>query len=153
MTKQDFLRIYTGLLALLLAFPLQAAVYQWTDENGHVHFSDRPTHESAQQKALPKRAAPPRGGAIPAERQQRRQRMLEVYEAERAEKREATAKAKAEKEERKRKCHNARADYENFSSAGSIYDYQEDGERKYLDKEQRKAYIAKLKARMEQFCK
>jgi hypothetical protein len=151
--EQGFLKIYTGLLAALLAFPLQAAVYQWTDENGRVHFSDRPTHDSAQQKAMPKSVTPPRSDSIPVERQQRRQRMLEVYEAERAEKREAAAKAKEEKEERKRKCLNARVDYENYSSAGAIYDYQESGERKYLDKQQRNAYISKLKARVEKYCK
>ena len=150
--KRNFLRGCAGLLAVLLSSSLQAAVYQWTDEHGRVHFSDRPTHEAAQQKSLPKRTEP-RGDAIPQERQNRRQRMLEVYENERAEKREAAAKAKAEKEERKRRCQNARVDYENYSSAGAIYDYQEGGERKYLDKQQRQDYITELKARVQKYCK
>ena len=151
--KQDFLKRFTGLLVALLVFPLQAAVYQWTDENGRVHFSDRPTHESAQQKRMPKSAAPPRSDAMPVERKQRRQRLLEVYENERAEKREAAAKAKQEKEERKRRCHNARVDYENYSSAGGIYETGEDGQRTYLDKQQRQDYMSKLRARVDKYCR
>jgi hypothetical protein len=147
------IRIAAGFLAALLALPLQAALYQWTDEQGRVHYSDRPSHESAQQKAMPKSRTPSGTQAIPEDRQQRRQRMLEVYEKERAEKREAKAQAKQEREERKRQCLDARVDYENYKGAGSIYEYQEDGERKFLDKQQREAYIAELKARVEKYCK
>ncbi len=139
-------------LLLILAIPLQAAVYQWTDENGRVHFSDRPTHESATEKKL--RPDPPAAGqdAIPINRQQHRQRMLEVYEKERAEKREAAAEAKEQREKRRRQCLKAKVDYENYNNAGSIYEYGESGERRYLNKEEREKYIARLKAEMKRYC-
>ncbi len=152
MEKRRLSIFFAGLLAALLSSPLQAALYQWTDEQGQVHYSDRPTHESAQQKAMPKTRDPSGGQSIPADRQQRRQRMLQVYEKERAEKKEAAAQAKQEREERKRRCLNAKIDYENYSNAGSIYEYQEDGERKYFSDQQRESYLSKLKARVEKYC-
>lgn len=139
-------------LALLLASPLPAAVYQWTDAQGRVHYSDRPQHESAQEVKLPESQGPSGKSAIPAERQQLRQRMLDVYEQERAEKREAAAEAKQAREERKRECLNARANYENYSTAGSIYEYRDNGEREYLDKQQREQYLARLRAEVSRFC-
>jgi hypothetical protein len=148
----EFRYLLAVCLITLLASPLQAAVYQWTDEQGRVHFSDRPTHESATEKKLPKGNSSSGHQALPADRQQKRQRMLDVYEQERAEKREAAAQAKQEKEERKRRCINARINYENYSSVGSIYEYQDGGDRKYLDEQQRQQYLAKLKAQVERYC-
>lgn len=144
---------YCVLTMLIVIGPLEAAVYQWTDENGRVHFSDRPVDESATEKKI--RTTPKSSGnqALPEDRQQRRQRMLDVYENERAEKREAAVKEKEARKERKRKCFSARARYDEYSTAGSIYDYLESGERKYLDKNQRERFIAKLKADVERYCK
>lgn len=139
-------------LIALLASPSQAALYQWTDEQGQVHFSDRASHDSATEKKLPKDHVSPGQQALPADRQQKRQRMLDLYEQERAEKREAAAKVKQARKERKRQCLNARVNYENYRDAGSIYEYQESGERIYLDKQQREQYVARLKAEVERYC-
>ena len=78
--------------------------------------------------------------------------MLDVYQQERVEKREAAAKDKQAREERKRRCINARGEYENYRSAGSIYDMAEDGKRTYFDKGQREKYIASLKAKVAEYC-
>jgi len=148
-------RFLTALfLTLLFISPLQAEVYRWTDEQGRVHFSDRPTGESAQEIEL-REASPPSGPShqnLPEDRKEMRTRMLEVFEQERAEKREAAAKRKQERKERKRKCLDARVRYDNYSNAGSIYEYTESGERKYFDKQQRQEYVAKLKADVERYC-
>ncbi len=148
----DYRALVTALLLIFPALSLQGAVYQWTDETGRVHFSDRPSHESATEKKL--RPTPPNSGqdAIPADRQQRRQRMLEVYEKDRAEKREAAAQAKEAREKRKQQCLSARVQYENYNNAGSIYEYQESGQRRYLNKEERESYIARLKADVARYC-
>lgn len=145
-------QLLAGVLASLAWVPLPGAVYQWTDAQGRVHFSDRPNHEAAQQIELPKSRSASPSQSIPVDRQQTRQRMLEIYEQERAEKREAAAKAKQEREERKRRCLDARIDYENYSNAGSIYKYGEEGERTYLDEQQRRAYLDRLRAKVEEYC-
>jgi hypothetical protein len=139
-------------LAVFVSSSSLAAVYQWTDEHGQVHFSDRPVGESAKQMKLRKSPPSTPNRSIPPDRRATRQRMLDVYEQERAEKREKAAKEKQAREERKRRCLNARVNYENYSSAGSIYEFQESGGRKYLDKQQRESYLAKLKARVSEYC-
>jgi DNA-nicking Smr family endonuclease len=79
--------------------------------------------------------------------------MLEVYEKERAEKRDAAAQAKEERKERKRRCMAARVDYENYYNTNRIYELQEDGSRKYLSEQQREQYLSKLKSKMDKYCK
>jgi hypothetical protein len=140
-------------LMLCAAVQLQAAVYQWTDEQGQVHFSDRPVHEEATEKQIHTSPERPSGQSAPDARKQKRQRMLDVYEHERAEKREAVAKDKQQREERKRRCINARARYENYSRAGSIYQLDENGKRTYFEKGQRERYIAELKAEVDRYCR
>lgn len=147
------LRCGSLLLSLLVSLQLQAAVYKWTDDNGQVHFSDRPVHQAAEELNI--HTAPSRGSAdqgMPQDRKERRQRLLDVYERERADKREAAEKSKQAREERKRKCLDARAQYDEYSSAGAIYNYLESGEREYLDKAQRQQYIDRLKTEVQRYC-
>jgi len=148
----DYRLLFTACL-LFHSLPLEAAVYQWTDEQGRMHFSDRRGSESAVELKLP--ADPPHAGqeAIPAERQQRRQRMLDVYEQERMEKREAEAKEKRQRELRQRRCLKARTDYEGANRAGSLYEHLQSGERRFLGREERERYIARLKAEVERYCR
>ena len=150
----DYRTIAVGsLLACLICPPLHAAVYKWTDEHGRVHFSDRPVAEEAEQVEI--RTRTPQGssgGSVTPERKELRRRMLDSYEQDRADKREARKKANQAKVERKKKCLNARARYDEYSTAGSIYNYLESGEREYLDKSQRERFIAKLKADIERYC-
>jgi len=42
-------RILTLIIVSILAFTAQAKVYKWTDENGKVHYSDKPIDEKSQQ--------------------------------------------------------------------------------------------------------
>ena len=137
---------------LFASLQLQAAVYQWTDEKGRVHFSDRPVDEKATEKNIRTSPRNSSNRSIQEDRKQKRQRMMDVYQQERVEKREAAAKDKQAREERKRRCINARVEYENYRSVGSIYDMDENGKRTYLDKGQREEYIASLKAKVAKFC-
>lgn len=142
-----------GLLVSAFCPPLQAAVYKWTDEHGQVHFSDRPVADEAKEVEI--RTKVPEGGSgrrIAPDRKELRRRMLDSYEQERADKREAAKKAKQEKEARKKKCLNARARYDEYSTVGGIYNYLESGEREYLNKSQREQFIAQLKADVKRYC-
>ena len=144
---------WAGLIMLsLFPYPLCAAVYQWTDEHGRVHFSDRPTHERAKEVETRSHPATPRSMNIPEERRAKRQRMLDVYSEERAEKKERANKAKQAREERKQKCITARTRYEKYTRANRLYDRLENGERQYLDQSQRNQFIAELKTDVDHYC-
>jgi catalase len=145
-------RVGLLIFTLLIPLQLQAAVYQWTDEHGRVQFSDRPVHESATEVKIRTSPGSPQDSGLPQDRRAKQQRMLDIYGEERAAKKEQAEKDKQARDERKRKCLNARARYDEYSHAGSIYDYLESGERKYLDKEQRSRFIAGIKADVEKYC-
>jgi hypothetical protein len=152
MEKSIFIHRIGLLLSLLCPLQLAAAVYQWTDEHGRVQFSDRPVHESATEVKIRPSASVPQSRDVPQDRREKQQRMLDVYEEERAAKKEQAEKDKQARKERKKKCQNARNRYDEYKSAGSIYDYLENGERKYLDKSQRTQFIEGLKADVEKYC-
>lgn len=42
-------RLYLAFLLCLLSFSAHTKVYKWTDENGKVHYSDKPIDEKSQQ--------------------------------------------------------------------------------------------------------
>jgi hypothetical protein len=132
---------------------LQAGVYKWTDEQGRVHFSDRPVSESSTEVKIKK--APTRGPGSNGseERQLQMKRMLDVYQEDRANKKEARTKAKKEREKRKAKCIYAKDRYKSHSRATGIYGFNKEGKRSYLDDEQRKSHMKRLKADVDRWCK
>jgi len=152
MEKFSLLLSAGAALTLLCPLQLGAAIYQWTDEHGRVHYSDRPVDQEAKEVEIRTTPAAPSQPALPEERRQRRQRMLDIYNQERAAKKEEREKAKQAREERKKKCFSARARYDEYNTAGSIYDYLENGERRYLDKAERESFIARLKEDVARYC-
>ncbi|MEJ2620758.1 MAG: DUF4124 domain-containing protein [Candidatus Thiodiazotropha sp.] len=140
------------LISALFSLNLYAGVYKWTDENGQVHFSDRPVSESSTEVKIKQ---PPSSGSPSNSSQQRQQnmrKMLNALEEERSEKREAKLKAKQEREKRKRKCIYAKDRYSSHNRASGIYSYKKDGQRSYLSDDERKSHMKKLKADIERWC-
>lgn len=92
---------------LLLAWGCASAAdaYKWVDEDGRVHYGDQPGNASAREITLP--ATQPMDEAVRA-RGQKQQKLLQVFEEERREKAEQTAKAKAEQQKREEACGLAR---------------------------------------------
>ncbi|MCU7921420.1 MAG: DUF4124 domain-containing protein [Candidatus Thiodiazotropha sp. (ex Dulcina madagascariensis)] len=155
----SFLPLLQGTVPLLLVVPLlfplglEAGVYKWTDEQGRVHFSDRPvTGESTEVKIKERPASQP-----PVSNQQERQlkmkRMLDVYEEDRAVKKEADQKQAQERKKRKRNCARAKDMYASHSRASGIYDLGKDGERRFLNDAARTRHMQKLKAEVARWCK
>lgn len=137
---------------LLFSTLVAADVYKWTDEQGRVHYSDRPMSDASQ----PLKVTPAPHISDPstnqADRKRLQQRMLDVYREERTQKRQVAAKQKQEKAKRKRMCHQTRDRYESFSSSGAIYDRDENGERRYFENKERERFIARLKSDVDRWC-
>ncbi|MCU7904847.1 MAG: DUF4124 domain-containing protein [Candidatus Thiodiazotropha sp. (ex Epidulcina cf. delphinae)] len=141
------------LLVMLLLFPLrvEAGVYQWTDEQGRVHFSDRPVTGESTEVKIKDRSRP-----SVQDRQDRKlkmKRMLDVYEEDRAAKKEADRKQEKERKKRKRNCLHAKDRYDSHSRATGIYDFGKDGDRRYLSDGERTRHMQKLKAEVARWCK
>jgi flagellar biosynthesis GTPase FlhF len=145
-----------GFCAALLFSPLLSAeIYKWVDENGKVHFGDRPKSAGADNaEQIQLRENSPGQSSNPTQQRnaaQRRERMLRVYEEERAKKREKKAKEKAERAERKRRCNYAKNQLKDARHS-VLYDLDEDGNRVYLDNRQRKSHLAKLEQEVGRWC-
>lgn len=147
-------RILRVLIIVSLAGPAAGAgVYKWVDEQGRVHFGDRPQSETAKemQIKIDPRSSPP--AATEAERARNRKRLLEMYQEDREAKKEAAQKQKQERAQRAAKCKRARRELEQFSNARGLYEDVEGGERRYLSFEARDRYIAGLRREVSNLCR
>ena len=156
LTENDESAMKGPLLLLLVAISCQvtAEIYKWTDDQGRVHYGDRAFGEAAQTMKI--RPAPesqgPASGNSEAERAQRRQRLLDIYREERVEKEAAREQHRQQRAERRENCRRARLEYDRYNNSRALYDYQPDGERRYLSEAEREEYIAGLQRRIKQFC-
>jgi hypothetical protein len=133
-------RLLVGLAVVALATGSAAManeIYKWTDENGDVHYGDRPSGSATEQRmALSYRRT--NTGALQqrvkshadsvAARQERKAEAAEAEQAAEEKAAEAAANAK--------KCDGYRAQLETFVTSRRLYREDENGERVYLDETQ-----------------
>lgn len=112
-------------------------IYKWTDENGNVHYGDRPTNiQNEELMALSYRRTDP--NTVQQQVQKQAAAMTARQEARTAAAEEAkTAEAKAaEAAENQKKCESYRARLQTFVQSRRLYRQDENGERVYLDEQQ-----------------
>jgi hypothetical protein len=112
-------------------------IYKYVDEEGNVHYVDRPSGESGEER-LGITYTGTSNAAVSAQVKRRQNYMetLEEARSETASRREAEAQARAETEARAAKCQENRARLESYLQAHRLYRQNESGEREYLDDKQ-----------------
>jgi hypothetical protein len=139
-----------------LNIPAHAEIYKWTDEQGRVHFSDKPPGENTSQYHLRKPASTSSSSneVTPgdAERRIKQRKLMESLEADRLEKEQAAAKQKQQQAARERKCQYARAELRASKNANLIYDYDAQGNRIYLNEAQKQQYLESQYAAVQKWC-
>ena len=134
-------KVLAGFAALALtmsAGSLASEIYKWTDEDGTVHYGDRPSGAVSEQRlALTYRRSS--SDSIDRQVQALADRQAAREEARTAADQDAqeAAAAEAEEEARKERCTRYRAQLETMLQARRLYREDDDGERVYLDDEQR----------------
>jgi hypothetical protein len=150
-TKKGTLLAVYGCMLLWCA-GVEADIYRWVDEEGKVHFGDRP---GAAESAEEVRVKGGGGADLPApgatDRSQTRQRLLEQYEKERLERRAAAAEKKAEQARRTRNCAIAKDRLSTYEKS-VLYDYGSDGERQFLSKAEHEQALVDARADVERWC-
>ena len=123
--------------AALTTSAFAGEIYKYVDEQGNVHYVDRPTGESGEER-LGITYSGTSSAAVTAQVKHRRDYMETLDEArgERESRREAEAQARAETEARAAKCQESRARLESYLQAHRLYRQDEAGEREYLDDQQ-----------------
>jgi hypothetical protein len=141
------------LLLLLASVSTTAGIYRWVDENGQVQYGDRPPPEgeTIDEVDIPEQK-PATEGAAPVDRKQARDRLLEQYQRERDEKKQAAAKKRQVKKQRQVRCNYAK-DRLSRLQRGRIYEPQDNQEPRYLSDKESEAVIAKARAAVKKWCK
>ncbi len=139
-----------ALWLLLLAAPAVAEVYRWVDVQGQVHYEDRSQSQSA--GGMHSYTPPAAATENPQQRMDRTRKLLNAYEVERQQAREQREKQQEAREKRRRNCAIARDNLRQYQSYGSIYRLDQDGNRVYLDEQERNKLLQKSRDDIEKWC-
>ncbi len=131
-----------------------AKVYKWVDENGNVHFGDRPAGNDAQELEIKTRepAAPAPTPGLPLRPSQVRTSISDVMEEERLRRKDAREKEKQARESRQRNCVLARDKLRSYEESDYLYDIDSEGNRRVLNDAQRKAAEDAARDDVTRFC-
>jgi len=147
--------ILPAVIGLLFAAGVEAEVYRWVDEKGRAHYSDRPKDGGAQKLKI-KQSAPDSEAIdqqrLNTERRVQQERLLDAYREEREMRQQERVKAEAEERQRSRNCAYARNRLREYQNS-RLYQPLEDGERRYLDKEERIREIERAESSVRRWCR
>ena len=128
-------------------------IYKWTDEDGNVHYEDRPSGAASEERLAINYKRTDSGAVqqrISARHERQAARNEERSVAAAAEQ-EAAENAAAE-EQRAQACERARARLETYLQSRRLYRTDENGERVYLDDAQRQEARQKAEEQITEFC-
>ena len=141
--------IAMAMLALAAISAQAEGVYKWVDDQGHVHFSDAaPDHAKTQKLDLPAAAAP-----VPANQGrtwQEQSRLANERRTYAAQQEQAAAK---QQREANNACLRARQNLDVLNRTRPVYSISAQGERQYLDDNERQARIAAANQQVATSCR
>jgi hypothetical protein len=142
----------TAVLVLTLASAFATAdVYKWTDAHGAVHYGDRPPGTGTDARSVTLPPAPAKD-ADHGQRSLKRQRLLEAFDAQRAEKERAATKSAAVKRARRDQCEKASRELARWERASIIYTENDNGTRVYMSDEERRKTTAEARLWIGKHC-
>ena len=147
------------LLLLLMLFSANtfAALNKWVDANGKVHYSDQPPPVNVKAETLRSPAAssePAKASSAPAAPKTLAEREAELKKAEQEKKKtaEKTAQEQAKADNKKANCALSQQNLKMLQDGVRLTDIDANGERYYLNDEQREQRIAKAQQDIGNWC-
>lgn len=143
--------------ASLAAFAVCASasaseIYQWTDEDGNVHYEDRPTGEG-EVRRLDVASSRTDNDAVLARVQARREAQAAAAQvAAEAPPEMSKEDIRAEQQKRQEQCQMYRERLNSFLQSARLYEENDAGERSYLNEEQTLAARAKVEEQIQKYC-
>ena len=145
-----FFRLTAAAAILALAcVPATADVYKWVDDNGKVHYSDRPIGDDSTAMAI--RSRPTDNARITAQKQARVERLAAESEAE-AQAAEEAAHNGENEARREENCRLAREAFASLQNAERLYIPLEGGGRQYLDEQQVQDRLDRASKDVDEWC-
>ena len=145
-------------LILLLVFPLstQATVYKWIDDQGNVHYGDKPTtsEPSVEMEVDDIVTVPSFGDRDDSmSREERRERLLRAMEEDRLERKQQREQQQALKQQNRNKCNRYRDRMRHYQRASGIYRLDEDGNRVFMSDADRARATKNLQKKIDKYCR
>jgi len=141
-------------LAALLASGTAVAgeIYKWTDEDGNIHYEDRPTGDTTMVR-LDVRSTDTDNTVVQARLDQDREARAAARQvASEAPPEMTKEELRAEQDKRKERCQYYRDRLGAFLSARRVYDENDAGERTYLDDDEILAARAAVEEDIQKYC-
>jgi len=136
----------------LASLSIQADVYRWVDENGSVHFGDKPANKQSAEKIEIKQDeaanSPSQGNRL-----RKQQHLLSVMDEERKINKKKQAQEKKDKQEIIMNCKRAKKTLDDYLRSGVLFDIDKSGNKAYLSDQQREEEIKKAREAVEYWCK
>lgn len=126
-----------------------AEVYRWVDENGIMHFSDKP-HANATQLNL--KAPKPAGIGISQKQLQRRKELLEEFQEKNELKQKQAIKNEKQQAKIDSNCTRLKNQLRNYEEADYLFARDKNGEKQNMTDQQKKTEENKLRALIEERC-
>lgn len=152
MPLQGLINALLAVAVMLWPVASPAEVYRWVDENGKVHFGDRPPRGVETESLDLPEAAGSTPAPTEAERRAKTRRLLDAWEEERRIKKERKAEAAADKAKRKRRCSRARNELRDLQQGALFYELDQQGERRYLSDAELEQEKQKWREAIEYWC-
>jgi hypothetical protein len=143
------MKISTLIALLFLSASAAAGVYKWTDEAGHVHYSDKPPETAAEKLDIETRRTDPEQLTARLSQDENRQEAagIDPAEQERLEQREREQQMR-----RQENCQRAQKALASLLSATRVYEPLPGGERRYLEQDEIDQRKADAQADVDQWC-
>lgn len=127
-------------------------IYKWTDEQGNVHYQDRPTGEPSEER-LGISSKPTNRSNVQAQVQVHHEAAAAAKEAAAAEPAgPSPEKLQAQAQERAQKCATYKERLQKFVTSRRLYKQDESGERVYLDEDETQAARERVENQVQEYC-
>lgn len=130
-------------------------VYKWIDEDGQVHYGNRPAIDNAKEVKIKDRYIDSGKPAKPLNAQERvskQKKFLNALELEKKAVAERKKKKREQEEVKLMRCNASRDQFRRAKDAGALYDLDEKGNRILLNKKQYEQAMSQAKTRVEKWC-
>lgn len=140
-----------GLVAALAVAPAAAQAYKWKDASGKVHFSDEPPPDRKADRISIKPQMPEDPAAAARSRDWRTQ--LEESGVRRQEQQNREAAEKRNKQVADNRCINAQRHLDSMKRSRAVFRMNKEGQREYLEEQERAAAQKAAEERVERDCR
>lgn len=144
--------LFTTAAIVFSASAVAGEIYKWVDEDGNVHYEDRPTVEDVERVAVVSNNSSNSSVQASIDRRRSYESNLADARSKKEEEEQKAAELAQIAAEREQKCAESRSRMERYLQARRLYKEGEGGEREYLDDAQVMEARSKAQEDIQAYC-